>query len=221
MLLVETLGLDGHVTGLDISPDFLTCAEYLIARAGKKESVSFKQGDVQALPFEKNTFDWVWSVDCVGYPTGSLRYVLGELLRVVKPGGKVAVLAWSSQRVLPGYPLLEDRLSVSSSTFIPIVSGVQPEKHFMRALTVFQQAGLLEVTAQSFLGEAQAPISGGIRAALFSLFDMLWDTSRPGVDPDDRKAFEHLCRPDSPACIVDQPGYYAFFTYTMFSGVVP
>jgi hypothetical protein len=29
-----------------------------------------------------------------------------------------------------------------------------------------------------------------------------------------------LCSPTSPECILDVPGYYAFFTYTMFTGEV-
>ena len=221
ILLAELIEPGGHVTGLDRSPDFLANAEDRIFRAGKKDTISFIQGDVGKLPFEDDAFDWVWSSDCVGYPVGHLFPVLDELKRVVKPGGNVAVLAWSSQRLLPGYPLLEDRLNATCSCLIPIVSGSKPDDHFMRALDVFHEAGMEKVTGNTFVGDVQAPLDCGVRDALISLFDMLWDRRQPDVSPEDWEAFTRLCRPDSPDCIVDLADYYAFFTYTMFYGVVP
>ena len=60
-----------------------------------------------SLPFQDNTFDWVCCCDCVGYSSGDLLAALTEIVRVVPPGGRVAILARTSQQLLPGYPLLE------------------------------------------------------------------------------------------------------------------
>lgn len=92
--------------GLDISPDLLTCADQLVEKADFPDRLSFQREDVCQLPFDTNSLNWVWSVDCVGYPLESLP-LIKELVRVVKPGGYIAILAWSSEKLLPGYPILE------------------------------------------------------------------------------------------------------------------
>ena len=43
------------------------------------------------------------------------RSLVKELARVVKPGGSVALLAWSSEKLLPGHPLLEGHLNATSA----------------------------------------------------------------------------------------------------------
>ncbi|MEJ2303365.1 MAG: hypothetical protein P8Y14_17710 [Anaerolineales bacterium] len=79
-------------------------------------------------------FDWAWSVDCVGYAPIEPLPLVKELARVVKPGGRVAILAWSSEKLLPGYPVLEAHLNATSSGIAPFVRGKKPELHFTRAL---------------------------------------------------------------------------------------
>ena len=66
-LLAEAVGESGHVTGLDLSADMLAHAQEYTAQAGFADRVSFKEGNVHELPFEDNSFDWAWSMDCVGY----------------------------------------------------------------------------------------------------------------------------------------------------------
>ena len=65
-----------------------------------------KEGSVTELPFDDDTFVWAGSMDCVGYLPLEPAPLLSELARVVRPGGRVAILAWSSEKLLPGYPLL-------------------------------------------------------------------------------------------------------------------
>ena len=91
LLLAEEIGPAGHVTGLDLAPEFLQYAGEMVKGLDRAERISFRQGDVSNLPFEDDTFDWVWSADCVGYPVGDLLPLLRELARVVKPGGTVAL----------------------------------------------------------------------------------------------------------------------------------
>ena len=98
LMLAEAIGPDGHVTGLDIEPEFIRYATREAEEAGYSERVSFSQGDAHSPPFAADTFDWVWSADCLGYPAGELRPVLRELSRIVKPGGTVALLAWFLSR---------------------------------------------------------------------------------------------------------------------------
>jgi demethylmenaquinone methyltransferase/2-methoxy-6-polyprenyl-1,4-benzoquinol methylase len=219
-LLAEAVGPAGHVTGLDISPELLRYAEGIVEKSGFAERITFREGDMYRLPFGDDSFDWAWSADCVGYPAGELLPALKEMVRVVKPGGSVAILAWSSQQLLPGYPLLEARLNATCSAFAPFFEGKPPESHFNRALRWFREAGLEECIVRTFVGDVQAPLSRDLRSALASLFEMLWGQPLPTVSPADWLDYQRLCRPESPNFILNLQEYYAFFTYTMFKGKV-
>ncbi len=221
LLLTEAVGPNGHVTGLDIAPELLLYAEAVVKKSGLSEQISFQEGNVNHPPFDDDAFDWVWSTDCVGYPAVADPVpLLKELARVVRPGGSVAILAWSSQQLLPGYPLLEARLNATSSAIIPYVKGKKPESLFPRALGWFREAGLEEPTARTFVGDVYAPLSDDIRSALVAFFQMLWGEPQPEESPEDRAQYQHLCEPESPDFILNLPDYYAFFTYSMFRGKV-
>jgi len=220
LLLAEAVAPGGHVTGLDLRPDFLARARETAAKSPLSEYVSFQEGNVSALPFDDNAFDWVWSVDCVGYAPGEPLPLLTELARVVRPGGSVAILGWSSQQLLPGYPLLEARLNATSLGIAPFAKGKSPERHFLRALSWFRDAGLEEPRARTFVGDVHAPLSDEIRRALLSLIEMRWREPRSELSAEDWAEFQRICRPESPDFILDLPDYYAFFTYSLFCGKV-
>lgn len=221
LLLAEAVEEEGHITGLDIMPELLTYGENLIAKAELSDRITFRLGDVSCLPFDDGSFDWTWSADCIGYPAGDLMPLLQELIRVVKPGGSIILLGWSSQQLLPGYSLLEARLNATCSGYIPFLKGQSPESNFMRALACFQKAGLEAVEAKTFVGEVRAPLSREERTALASLFEMLWGTLQPETSAEDWDAYKRLCTLGSPDFILDIPEYYAFFTYSMFRGRIP
>jgi demethylmenaquinone methyltransferase/2-methoxy-6-polyprenyl-1,4-benzoquinol methylase len=221
LLLAEAVGPSGHVTGLDISPEFLHHAEEMVSACGRPEQISFRDGDVRQLPFDDGAFDWAWSSCCVGY-SGSLEplQTLRELARTVKPGGSVAILVWSSEKLLPGYPLLEARLNATSPGMAPFGRGRGPELHFLRALGWFREAGLEEPTARTIAGDAHSPLSDNVRDALIALFEMRWPGAEAELTEEDRAEYRRLCLPESPDFIVHHPDYYAFFTCSMFSGKV-
>ena len=220
VLLAEAVGPAGHVTGLDLSAEMIRHAETVAERAGLAAQISFQAGSVDDLPFEDGAFDWAWSADCVGYAPETPLPRLKELARVVKPGGRLAILAWSSETLLPGYPRLEARLHATTAGLAPFVQGSGPESHFLRLLGWFREAGLVELAAHTFAGDACAPLSEGMRAALVALFLMRWPGVASELTPEDYDAFQRLCLPDSPDFILNQPDYYAFFTYSMFCGTV-
>ena len=225
-LLAEALEPGGHVTGIDIDPEVVAYGEDRIRRLGLGDRITLYKGDVSSLPFEDGSFDWAWSADCIGYPLGELKPILMELLRVLKPGGGVFLLGWTSQQILPGYPLLEARLNATCSGYLPFIEGKKPEMNFLRAMRWMREAGLEQVRANTFVGEVQAPLSEGERAALLSLFEMLWIPPETGVMhpqtalSEDWAVYQRLCNPESQEFILDLPDYYAFFTYTLFQGKV-
>ena len=221
LLLAEAVGPSGHVTGLDISPELLRYAAEIVEKSGSQDQISFKTGDVRALPFVDGTFDWAWSSCCVGYSSALEPLpTVKELARVVKSGGNVVLFVWSSEQLLPGYPLLEASLNATSSGIAPFEKGRKPNHHFLRALGWFHEAGMEKTTAQAFAGTVYAPLSDDLRKAMISLFEMRWSGVESELTPENWSEYKRLCLPESPEFILNQPDYFAFFTCSMFSGRV-
>jgi demethylmenaquinone methyltransferase/2-methoxy-6-polyprenyl-1,4-benzoquinol methylase len=128
---------------------------------------------------------------------------------------------WSSQQLLPGYPLLEARLNATAGGIAPFVQGKKPGLHFMRMQGWLRKAGLKKVAARTFVGNVCAPLSDESRGALTLLFQMRWEEAQSEVSPGDREQFRRLCQPGSKDFILNLPDYYAFFTYSLFHGVIP
>lgn len=220
LMLAEAVEERGRVVGLDRSRELLAEAEQQAGSSPMRDRVSFRHGEVHALPFEGDALDWIWSVDCAGYAPGDPVSLLREFARVVRPGGRIILLAWSSQQLLPGYPRLEARLNATSQGIAPFAQGRRPESHVLRALGWFEEAGIQDAQAHTLVGDTQAPLSREVREALLSLFDMRWGDPGGELLPEDEAAYRRLCDPESPDFILNVRDYYAFFTYSMFHGKV-
>ncbi len=218
--ILAEAGVRSHVTGLDIEEELLARGCNLASESGMMERVAFIKGDVSKLPFDENAFDWAFSMDLVGHLKIDPVLLLKELSRTVKPGGMVYILNWSSQKLLPGYPALEARLNATSFGIAPFNGNMKPELHSMRAMGWFKQAGLSKIRAQTFVSDITPPISHKKRKAFADLFKMRWGTENPELSKKDQLEFQRLCMEDSPDFILDIPGYYGFFTYTLFRGRV-
>ncbi len=104
-LAVADVRAGGTVTGLDFSPRMLE-------RARKKsDAVTWLEGDLLALPFEDGSFD----ASTVGFGVRNvvdLERGLGELARVLAPGGRVGILEITQPRgvLAPFYRVWFDRI---------------------------------------------------------------------------------------------------------------
>ncbi|WP_019122456.1 demethylmenaquinone methyltransferase [Brevibacillus massiliensis] len=98
--LARAVGREGRVVGLDFSKKMLEVGEYKIANAGVGDVVTLVNADAMSLPYEDNSFD----VATIGFALRNvpdIQTVLGEMARVVKPGGKVVSLEVSKPPFLP------------------------------------------------------------------------------------------------------------------------
>ena len=97
----------GAVTGLDLNPGMLAVAARL------SPALRWQQGSAQALPFPAESFEAVVSQFGLMFfpdPVEALR----EMMRVLVPGGRLAVAVWASLADTPAYAAeaaLVDRLA--------------------------------------------------------------------------------------------------------------
>ena len=90
LLELEALavGANGRAEGIDFSADML---ERAAERCAGLEQVGLQQGTVESLPFEDASFDALSCTQTLLY-VDDLDRALGEYYRVLKPGGRIAVL---------------------------------------------------------------------------------------------------------------------------------
>ena len=87
--LARLVGPSGRVVGVDYSQTMVDEARKRAAESGS--SAEFYQGDIHHLEFEDNTFDRV-QARLVFQHLPEPRHPLSELIRVTKPGGRIAVV---------------------------------------------------------------------------------------------------------------------------------
>ena len=98
---VRAAGGQVPITGADFCPEMLDRARTKAARAGAAGRVTFVEADAQALPFPSGRFQLVTVAFGLRNVADTDRG-LAEMVRVVRPGGRVAILEFSR----PHHPLL-------------------------------------------------------------------------------------------------------------------
>jgi len=79
-----------HVTGVDLSEEFVDAALVLSERVGSSDRVDFRHGDALNLPFERNRFDAAFMIH-VTMNIVDKKDLFAEAGRVLKPGGKLVL----------------------------------------------------------------------------------------------------------------------------------
>jgi ubiquinone/menaquinone biosynthesis C-methylase UbiE len=92
--LLDEVGEDGWVTGVDASPAMLAVAA---KRVEGRENVELHEGDATSLPVEDASFDRALSVQVMEY-VPDISAGLAEVHRALRPGGRVLIwdVDWAS-----------------------------------------------------------------------------------------------------------------------------
>ena len=91
-LAIPAARVGAHVTGIDIAPNQIAQARLEARSAGCV--VAFEIGDAEGLPCTENQFDTTVSMFGAMFAYRPER-VVRELLRVTRPGGRVAMANWT------------------------------------------------------------------------------------------------------------------------------
>ena len=97
--VAASVGLNGSVTGVDISSDMLSLARKLTD--GRFPAIEWHECDAQNLPFEDAVFDVAFCQLGSMFMPDKVT-ALKEMQRVLKPGGRVAMMVWGAIDKCPG-----------------------------------------------------------------------------------------------------------------------
>jgi arsenite methyltransferase len=131
-LASKEVGDQGRVIGVDMTADMIERARKAAA-AGGYNNVEFRLGEIEALPIADNSVDAVIS-NCVLNLSPARDRVFTEVLRVLKPGGRIMISDLISDQPTPQFLL-------DSTDALVGCLPVQEDEY----LGDLRQAGLVEV----------------------------------------------------------------------------
>jgi len=94
--IASRVGISGHVAGVDPNQGMISVAKQLTP------GVEWREGVAESLPFPDESFDAVVSQFGLMFFTNQSR-ALGEMARVLEPGGCMSIAVWDSLDNLPAY----------------------------------------------------------------------------------------------------------------------
>lgn len=158
------MGLDVHVTGVDISAGMLDMGREKVAARGWTDRIELLQGDSVSLPFGEGHFD-AFTVAFGVRNFEDLEGGLADMLRVLKPGGLGLVLEFSKPKHFPIkqlfglyfkhiMPAVGRWVSKDASAYTYLPESVQAFPEGDDFLTHLRNVGYVDV--------ASRPLTGGI-----------------------------------------------------------
>lgn len=152
------------IVGIDIAAQMLDVGRQKLKEKGLSELISMQVGDSEALPFADNSFD---AITCA-YGVRNFEHLeagLKEMRRVLRPGGKLAILEFSHPKKFPvkqGYqfyfkyilPTLGKLVSRHSTAYSYLPESVMAFPEGQRFCDILQECG--------FQGPKARPLTFGI-----------------------------------------------------------
>jgi SAM-dependent methyltransferase len=89
LVAAQMVGRDGHVTGIDMTPQMLAKARVAADQLGA-HNVEFVEGEIEHLPFRDASIDVVISNGVVDLVPDK-DALFGEIFRVLRPGGRMQI----------------------------------------------------------------------------------------------------------------------------------
>jgi arsenite methyltransferase len=128
------VGEAGQVYGVDMTPDMVTKARANAEKLGYR-NVEFRLGEIEHLPFERESIDVVIS-NCVLNLVPDKARAFAEIFRVLRPGARFCVSDIVASAPLP------DGIRDAAALYVGCVAGAEPEARY---LAIIRDAGFHDV----------------------------------------------------------------------------
>lgn len=152
------------ITGIDISEGMLTVGRKKMLKKNIADKIKLQYGDSEKIPFSDESFDAI----TVAYGVRNFENLaqgLGEMCRVIKPGGKAVILEFSKPKKFPVkqafnlyfkniLPFIGKIVSKDNRAYTYLPESVDAFPEGNEFLTIFKAVGFKEVK--------QIKLSGGI-----------------------------------------------------------
>ncbi len=152
------VGEDGHVIGVDMTPDMVSSAIENGAKLGFR-NVEFRLGEIEDLPIDSNSADVVLS-NCVLNLVPDKEKAFSEIYRILKPGGHFCI----SDVVLQGN--LPEAAQRDAELYVGCVSGALQEDDY---LAIIQNSGFRDI---NIVTKKETPIPDDVLEATLSETDI-------------------------------------------------
>lgn len=213
--LMAELAPSGRIDAFDLDPENVARVTALAPQL--TVPVTTQIGTLTNLPYSDNTFDAIWNANVTQYLTDTeLNSMLKEFVRVVKPGGVVAIKE-SDATTLQCYP------------FDPFVYARFVEKQsqvgidWRRVLNLpryLTNAGLITVRQKTFVEEIRSPLPDHVYAFLSGALQFFAQEAEALALSDSDMEHWRRCRdPHAPDNPVNHRDFYFREGMTLVVGV--
>jgi ubiquinone/menaquinone biosynthesis C-methylase UbiE len=196
----------GTLVAADLSEAYLDAAKPTVGSA-PGVTLKFVTADAYALPFDDGEFDLVWcaqSMISLDDPPAAVR----EMARVVKPGGRVAVLETDEyHHVLLPWPVgLE--LAIQKAVRAECEKRYGSGSKFAQSRKLrghFRDAGLQPTGKATVVSDRAGPFRGAEREFLLRHFEHQRAFIKPELSAKELREFDRFTNVDDPESFLNSP----------------
>lgn len=219
----------GLVVGLDRDPAALALAAARRAGPPAAGLIALLAGDHDAIPARDGAFDLAWSSAVLHHAPRPL-VMLGEMARVVRPGGLVAVLdadTGGSFPLLPWPPDLEQRLRAAAWAGQEADFDGALGHHFAGYIgrqipRLLREAGLRDIQIHALPEVDRAPLDPAREAEIRAWFAGPFARRlREFLPPRDLARLLALVTPGAPEYLLASPDFFMARVFLLGIGRVP
>ena len=182
LLAAQTVRTNGQVIGVDLAAQMLDAARRK-ATSLKLSNLTFQTGDVTSLPFEQASFDAVTTRFCLMF-LPEIQKAVTEIARVLKPNAWLASAVWSAPDKNPYLKIPIDIIKqfIEIPPPDPTTPGIFRLAKPGDLTSMLQQAGLVDISEQEFLGDVQFSVAEEYFSSLMDIaapIQNLWTKLTP------------------------------------------
>jgi demethylmenaquinone methyltransferase/2-methoxy-6-polyprenyl-1,4-benzoquinol methylase len=169
-LLSRKVGLKGQVILADINEAMLTIGRQRLEDKGITRNVGYSLANAESLPFGDDSFDGVTMAFGLRNVTDKDQ-ALQEIKRVMRPGGRVSILEFSSvepellKKLYDGYsfgllPLLGKLVADDEDSYRYLAESIRQHPPQKELASMMRDAGLQDVNFKNYTGGVVAIHTG-------------------------------------------------------------